>query len=263
MSLLYWLILIRSIPLGLKSLNDGLDGAQHYKISSGSQSICLKLSANENIRLNDPLKSIDHREKDRILLTFQSKKQIRCRRLLLAFSPSLLPTIHFTPPLPWNKSPQMIMGQCIKTIFIYSKPFWRLKNVIQSSNEGPCSNIFESNHPIALIGLVLGDQASFWTEKSEKELLQAITEQYQGLYQTDLQPLKTFVQYWPKEVLSGGCYAGVYPPSSSSQWLDRNKALVDGQIWLASTEMALEWIGYIEGAIEAGQRFAQHICNSL
>ena len=76
-------------------------------------------------------------------------------------------------------------------------------------------------------------------------------------------PLQTFIQYWPKETLSRGCYAGLYPPSLSSTWRNRNKPLIDQRIWLASTEMALEWIGYIEGAIEAGQRFAQQIIQSL
>ena len=34
--------------------------------------------------------------------------------------------------------------------------------------------------------------------------------------------------------------------------------MIDGRIWLASMEMALAWIGYIEGAIEAAERFASH-----
>ena len=155
------------------------------------------------------------------------------------------------------------MGQCIKTIFIYSKPFWRNKKVNLTDQQGPCSNIFESNHPIALIGLILGENASFWTNINEKQLIEAIIQQYSILYQTDEKPEQTFVQYWTKESLSRGCYAGVYPPSLSSTWRDRNKPLIDGRIWLASTEMALEWIGYIEGAIESGERVAQQIIQSL
>ncbi len=263
MSLLYWLILIRSIPGGLKTLDDGLNGAQHYKISSGSQEVCFQMSLNENIRLNDPLKSVNYQLNNKIILILNSGLQIQCSRLLLAFSPSLLSTIDFFPSLPSNYSSEMTMGQCIKTIFIYSKPFWRNKQINITDQQGPCSNIFESNSPIALIGLILGNQASFWNQQTEHRLIDAIIEQYSILYQSDEKPLQTFVQYWPKEILSKGCYAAIYPPSLSSKWIDRNKALIDGRIWLASTEMALEWIGYIEGAIEAGQRFAQHIINSF
>ena len=155
------------------------------------------------------------------------------------------------------------MGQCIKTIFIYSQSFWKNKQIHRTDRQEPCSNIFESNNPLALIGLVLGDHAAFWTNQDENELIKAITEQYSILYQTDEVPQQTFIQYWPKESLSQGCYAGVYPPSASSTWRDRNKPLIDGRIWLASTEMALEWIGYIEGAIEAGERFAEQIRQSI
>jgi monoamine oxidase len=189
--------------------------------------------------------------------------QIKCRRLLLAFSPSLLSTIDFIPQLPTNCYCQMTMGQCIKTIFTYSKPFWRNILVNQTDQQGPCSNIFESNSPLALIGLVLGEKASFWNKQDENELIQSIIQQYSILFNTDEKPLHTYVQYWPKESLSRGCYAGVYPPSPSSTWRNRKKALVDGRIWLGSTEMALEWIGYIEGAIESGERFAQDIIDSF
>ena len=80
------------------------------------------------------------------------------------------------------------MGQCIKTIFIYSKPFWRNKQINLIDKQGPCSNIFESNYPISLIGLVLGDNASFWNNKDENELIEAIIEQYQLLYNTNEKP---------------------------------------------------------------------------
>ena len=113
-SLLYWLILIRSIPGGLKSLDDGLNGAQHYKILSGSQHICQEISLKENIHLNDPLISVDYQLNDKILLKLKSGLQIKCSRLLLAFSPSLLSTIEFFPSLSSNSYSQMIMGQCIK-----------------------------------------------------------------------------------------------------------------------------------------------------
>ncbi|CAF4272352.1 unnamed protein product, partial [Adineta steineri] len=110
---------------------------------------------------------------------------------------------------------------------------------------------------------LVDDDAIFWSDKNEDELIQAIIKQYEILYNMNEIPMNTFVQYWTKENFSKGCYAAVYPPSSSSTWIDRRKALVDKRIWLASTEMALEWVGYIEGAIEAGQRFAQEISNSF
>jgi len=221
------------------------------------------MSLNEDVRLNDPVQTINYQLNDEIIVLMSSGLKIRCRRLLLGFSPTLLSTINFIPSLSLNKSCSMIMGQCIKTIFIYSKPFWQNIPIDPSENKGPCSNIFESTNPICLIGLILGDQASFWNEKSQDELIQSIIKQYSILYKINENPLETYLQYWTKEHLSKGCYAAIYPPSLLSTWLQKNKPFINQTIWLASTEMALQWIGYIEGAIEAGQRSAQHIFNSL
>ena len=221
------------------------------------------MSINEDVRLNDPVQSVNYQLNDKILLTMNSGLQIECRRLLLGFSPSLLSRINFIPSFKLNNCCSMTMGQCIKTIFIYSKSFWRNVQLNECDEKGPCSNIFESTNPICLIGLILGDDALYWSDKNENELIESIRKQYFQLYQINEKPLETHIQYWTKEHLSQGCYAAVYPPSLSSTWLNKNKSLIDQRIWLASTEMALQWIGYIEGAIEAGQRFAQHIINSL
>jgi len=221
------------------------------------------MSLNEDVRLNDPVETINYQLDDEILVLMSSGLKIRCRRLLLGFSPTLLSTISFVPSLSLNKSCSMIMGQCIKTIFIYSKPFWQNILIDPTENNGPCSNIFESTNPICLIGLILGDDASFWNEKSQDQLIESIKKQYSILYKINENPLETSIQYWNKEHFSKGCYAAIYPPSLLSTWLQKNKPLINQRIWLASTEMALQWIGYIEGAIEAGQRSAQHIFNSL
>ncbi|CAF3302722.1 unnamed protein product [Rotaria socialis] len=263
-SLLYWLIFIRSIPGGLKTLDDGFNGAQQYKIKYGTESLCLKLANNQEIRFNEQLISVDYSLNDKILLKFNSNKQIICQRLLLAFSSTLISPIKFIPNIELDYlSSSMIAGQCIKTIFIYSKPYWKDRKINQSNKQGPCSNIFELKNPHGLIGLILGNDCSLWLNKNENELIQSIIEQYQLLYNINEKPLKTFIQYWPKESLSKGCYAAIYSPSLSSKWFHRNQSLINNRIWLASTESALEWITYIEGAIEAGQRFAQYIINSL
>jgi monoamine oxidase len=221
------------------------------------------MSLNENVRLNDPVQTINYQLDNEIIILMTSGFKIRCRRLLLGFSPTLLSSISFIPSLPLNKSCSMIMGQCIKTIFIYSKPFWKNIQINSNENKGPCSNIFESTNPICLIGLILGDDAAFWKEKSEDELIESIRKQYSLLYKINENPLESYLQYWNKEHFSKGCYAAIYPPTLLSTWLEKNKPLINQRIWLASTEMALQWIGYIEGAIEAGQRSAQHIFNSL
>ena len=160
------------------------------------------------------------------------------------FTPSLLPTA-FCP---------MMVGLCIKTIFLYSNPLWRKTPVHQTAQRDPCSNVFESNSPLALIGLVLGERASLWCQRNQSELIEAIVEQYARLYETDEKPTKTFVQYWPKESLTKGCYAALYPTSPCSTWRQRNRAMICERIWLASAEMD----PVRRRAVKARERFASH-----
>ncbi|CAF1969607.1 unnamed protein product [Rotaria magnacalcarata] len=263
LSLLHWLLTLRSIPGGSSSLDDGNKGAQHFKIAAGSQQLSILLAEKQDIRLGDGLVSVDYSSPSEIVLTLLSGNKLTCRRLLLAFSPTLLSRVSFMPSLSSDWHCHMTMGQCIKTVFIYSTPFWRGIETNQTEQQGPCSNIFDLAQPTALIGLILGDQASLWCDREENELVEAIIKQYNTLYRTDHQPIHTFIKYWQKEEWSGGCYAGVYPPGSISRWENKRKTFVDGRIWLASTETASEWVGYMEGAIEAGESTAKYILNML
>jgi monoamine oxidase len=257
------LLTLRSIPGGSSSLDDGNKGAQHFKIANGSQQLSVLLAEQQDVRLGDALVSVDYQSPSEILLTLLSGSKISCRRLLLAFSPTLLSRVSYMPPLSFDWHCCMTMGHCIKTIFIYSTPFWRGLETNQTHQQGPCSNIFDLAKPTALIGLVLGDQASWWCDREENELVEAIIKQYNTLYRADHRPICTFVHCWPKEEWSKGCYAGVYPPGALSQWENRCKTVAEGRIWLASTEVALEWMGYMEGAIEAGESTAKDILFTL
>lgn len=58
---------------------------------------------------------------------------------------------------------------------------------------------------------------------------------------------------------SGGCYTGVMAPgilTTFGQFL----AVPEGRIFFAGTETATQWYGYMEGAIESGERAASEVC---
>jgi monoamine oxidase len=121
----------------------------------------------------------------------------------------------------------------------------------------------------ALTGLIDGDLAKYWCKRSEQELITSITAQYQYLYNTQEIPVKTIVQYWPNEQFSGGCYSAIFPPNVLSQYgsvLRKPIQFDDSKtpnIWVASTETALEWIGYMAGALEAGERTIKEIIETI
>jgi monoamine oxidase len=61
---------------------------------------------------------------------------------------------------------------------------------------------------------------------------------------------------WSEDPWSRGCYAGYFP---TGVWTSFGRALRApvGRIHWAGTETATEWNGYIEGAVQSGERAAE------
>ena len=58
---------------------------------------------------------------------------------------------------------------------------------------------------------------------------------------------------------SGGCYAANMPPGTLTSY-GKHLARPEGRMYFAGTETASNWFGYMEGAIEAGERAASQVC---
>ena len=67
---------------------------------------------------------------------------------------------------------------------------------------------------------------------------------------------------WGAEVYSRGGYAGVPTPGLL---LDHGPALQEpvGRIYWAGAETASEWSGYMDGAVESGERAAREVLSAL
>ena len=60
------------------------------------------------------------------------------------------------------------------------------------------------------------------------------------------------------EQYSGGCYVGVMAPGILTTF-GKYIAEPEGSIYFAGTETASYWAGYMEGAIQAGERAANQV----
>jgi monoamine oxidase len=69
-------------------------------------------------------------------------------------------------------------------------------------------------------------------------------------------------QNWAEEVWSRGCYVGNAPPGVLLDYGEALRAPV-GRIHWAGTETATEWNGYMDGAVQSGQRVAAEVHASL
>lgn len=63
---------------------------------------------------------------------------------------------------------------------------------------------------------------------------------------------------WQDETWSRGCYSALFPPGV---WTAHGSAIrqPEGRVHWAGTETATEWHGYMEGAIQSGERAAQEL----
>jgi len=64
------------------------------------------------------------------------------------------------------------------------------------------------------------------------------------------------------EQYSGGAYTGICPPGLLTTYGPVIREPV-GQIYFAGTETATQWSGYMNGAVEAGERAAREILHSM
>ncbi|XP_008940412.1 PREDICTED: amine oxidase [flavin-containing] B-like, partial [Merops nubicus] len=73
-----------------------------------------------------------------------------------------------------------------------------------------------------------------------------------------LHPVHYEEKNWCEEQYSGGCYTAYFPPGIMTQYGRIIRQPV-GRIYFAGTETATEWSGYMEGAVQAGERAAREI----
>ncbi|KAH7966894.1 hypothetical protein HPB49_020359 [Dermacentor silvarum] len=72
------------------------------------------------------------------------------------------------------------------------------------------------------------------------------------------QPVHFEEKNWLEEQYSGGCYVSTFPTGVMSKY---GKTLREpfGRVYFAGTETATSWPGYMNGAVQAGERAAREV----
>ncbi|KAK3093421.1 hypothetical protein FSP39_015503 [Pinctada imbricata] len=195
----------------------------------------------------------------------------QCRHVILAVPLPLQTRLTFDPPLPSLRN-QLIqrvpMGSVIKTFVYYDRPFWQEKGhsgtAIIEDEEALVEFTFADTKPDstkpAIMGLILAGRAKTCVALTKEERRDRICKLYARVFDTD-QALK-WVHYeelnWLAEQWSGGCYSAMMPPGFLTTF-GRELRKPVGRIHFAGTETATEWSGYMEGAVQAGERAAREI----
>ena len=273
-SMLAWLSYVNN-GLGIMRLCEVENGAQERKFLGGSQQISDRLRdklGSDRVLLNHVVTHIQW-SSDLIQVTCENKRVFSCRHLIIALAPSLYKSVTFEPELPAKKrqaTEQMYMGSIIKTITVFDRPFWRengFAGSVLDTSQAASPVVFsyddslEADHFYALMGFVVADASRKWAKQTREERRQAICEQYARAFQCNdlLTGCRDYIeQNWSAEQFSGGCYTDIMPKDVLSSLREqlRTPCGTNGKLIFAGTELATRFSGYMDGAVQAGERAA-------
>jgi monoamine oxidase len=107
-----------------------------------------------------------------------------------------------------------------------------------------------------LLGFIDGDAARQLSDLPAAERARRALQSYVRYFGSAAgAPKRYFDQVWDREIYTGGCPVGVMPPGVMTEYGSALRAAV-GRIHWAGTETATVWTGYMDGAVQSGERAA-------
>ncbi|XP_060090152.1 amine oxidase [flavin-containing] A-like [Heteronotia binoei] len=252
------------------------NGGQERKFVGGSGQITERImeQLKGKIKLERPVICIDQ-SGDNVIVETLNHEIYEANYVISAIPPILTLKIHYKPELPTKRN-QLIqrlpMGSVIKCMMYYKEAFWKKLDfcgcMMIEDDEAPVSITLDDCKPDgsvpAIMGFILTRKAFELASLSVEERKRKICELYAKVLGTEeaLHPVHYEEKNWSTEQYSGGCYTAYFPPGIMSQYgrIIREPA---GKIYFAGTETATKWSGYMEGAVQAGERAAREILYSM
>jgi monoamine oxidase len=278
-SLLHVLFYTRS-GSGFNSLVGTAGGAQQDRFHGGSQRLAELMAEQlspQRLRLEAPVRRIEH-SADEVILRIEgaggksAHSTIRARRAIVAVPPTLAGRIAYDPPLPAQRdqlTQRMPQGTVIKTMAIYERPFWREEGLSgqATSDAGPAKVVFDNSPPDGspgvLLGFLEGRLARQWGAREATERREAILAGHVRLFGKRAARPERFVErIWSEEEWTRGCYGCLM---TTGGWTEYGRALRApvGSIHWAGAETATVWNGYMDGAVQSGERAAAEALAAL
>jgi monoamine oxidase len=248
-------------------------GAQQDRFHGGSQRLALLMAEQlgvERLQLGAPVRRIEHGEDG--VVVHADGLTVRARRAIVAIPPTLAGRIAYDPPLPARRdqlTQRMPQGTVIKTMAIYERPFWREEGLSgqATSDAGPARVVFDNSPPDGtpgvLLGFLEGRLARQWGARPAAERREAVLAGHARLFGARAARPERFVErVWAEEEWTRGCYGCLMTPGG---WTEYGRALRApiGPLRWAGAETATVWNGYMDGAVQSGERAAGEVLSDL
>jgi monoamine oxidase len=255
-------------------------GAQQDRFHGGSQRLALLMAeqlGKAALRLGAPVRRIEHGADGVSLYADGPKGEpsgliVRARRAIVAIPPTLAGRIAYDPPLPARRdqlTQRMPQGTVIKTMAIYEAPFWREQGLSgqAASEAGPARVVFDNSPPDGtpgvLLGFLEGRLARQWGARPAPERRRAVLAGHARLFGARAaRPERFLERVWADEEWTRGCYGCLM---TTGGWTEYGRALRTpiGPIHWAGAETATVWNGYMDGAVQSGERAAAEALAAL
>lgn len=239
-------------------------GGREHRFVGGAQTLAVRLAAGlgDIVRFGDAVEAIEPAGGELVVRTGDAC--YTARHVVLALPPPLAARIAPTLPEPVRRlAAAMHRGSVVKCFAAYREPFWRDAGFSGEAYRprGTVRAVVDATPPDGatplLLAFVVGAAAATWRERPPADRRGEVVAALGDLFGD---PARTPLEYleadWAADPWSAGCVASTPPGALTpgAQWRGSH-----GRVHLAGSEAAVLWPGYMEGAIEAGERAADAI----
>ncbi|QEC49994.1 FAD-dependent oxidoreductase [Baekduia soli] len=281
LSLLYVLLYVaaagdRATPGSFARLIATGGGAQERRLVGGSVLIAEKVAAKLGSRvvLGAPVRRIvDGRDGVRVVADGIT---VHARQAIVALPPVLAARIAYAPGLPAAKRTllrAMTPGSLTKVEAVYPTPFWREAGLSGQgvSDTGLARVPYDNSPPDGSAGVFFsfigGKQHAAWAALGTAERRAAVLDDFVRFTGDERArtPDEFIEKDWTTETWTRGCPVGHFGGGADAV-LARHGAWLRkpvGRVHFAGTETADHWLGYMDGAVRAGERAATEVSAAL
>jgi monoamine oxidase len=263
-SLLHALFYLRASG-GMQAM---LAGAQASLVEGGAQSLAVGLAERlgDALVLGAPVSRIEHGSNG--VRVRAGAHTFEAGAAIVALAPSLAGRIAYDPALPVERdrlTSAMPNGDVTKTVVVYDKAFWRDAGLSGEAwgDDLPFSFSYDMSPPDGRPGVLtlffVGDRAQRHRSATAIARHVSLTQALECCFGPRARrPLARFERDWAAEPWTRGAYCGYMPPGVWTRYGHALRAAVGPIAW-AGSETAVEHTGYMEGAIESGERAAAEV----
>lgn len=239
-------------------------GGRDHCFDGGAQALAVALAGGlgDAVHLDTPVVAV---ERDGGSLVVRGAAARRAaRRVVLAVPPSLAIRITRAVPEPARRlAAATRRGAVVKCFAAYDRAFWRDAGLSGEAYRprGTVRAVVDATPPgcatPVLVAFIVGAAAEQWARRDPLDRRREVLDTFAAVFGDPArQPLDYLEADWAIDPWSAGCVASTPPGALAGGAIWRG---AHGGVHLAGAEAAVRWPGYMEGAIEAGERAADEI----